>query len=115
MRMSVKSTSGSSRRKAVNTVSACSKAVVRMHVDAEQVSDQAVVLDRRAHGGFLQKDSGIHRLQVAPRPLDGHTADRHIGRGHRDDVADAAAVEHGAGTSGQHKRPIDVDRAGVDP
>ena len=84
-----------------------------MHVDAEQVSDQAVVLDRRALGGLLEKDPGIHRLQVAARSPDGHAADGDVGRGHRDDVAGAAAVEHAAGASGQYQRSIDPDRAVV--
>jgi hypothetical protein len=86
-----------------------------VHIDAEQVSHQAVILDRRALGGLLEKNSGIHRLQVAPGPPDGHAADGHIGRGYRDDVVGAATVEHGAGASGQYKRSIDADRAVVFP
>ena len=84
-----------------------------MHVDAEQVSDQAVVLDRRAFGGLLEKNPGIHRLQIAARLPDGHAADRQRRARHRDDVAGAAAVEHGAGASSQYKRSIDPDRAVV--
>ena len=40
-------------------------------------------------------------------------ADRNVGRGYRDDVAGAAAVEHGARASSQYKRSIDPDRAVV--
>ena len=84
-----------------------------MHIDAEQVSYEAVVLDHRAFGGLLEKNSGIHRLQIAARSPDGHAADGDVGRRHRDDVAGAAAVEHGARASGQYQRSIDPDRAVV--
>src|SRR5262245_2155741 len=81
-----------------------------MHVDAEQVSYQTVVLDRRALGGLLEENSGIHRLEITARSADSNAADSNVGRSDRDDVALATAIEHRARASIQHQRSIDPDR-----
>ena len=85
-----------------------------MHVDAEQVALEAVVLDQRALRRSSQEDAGIHRLQVAARAPDGHAADGHVGRRHGDDAAGAAAVEHARrAVRSSTSAPIDPDRAVV--